>query len=31
LGVPHPDSPSDQSQAAPLLAHEKATPGDRIY
>lgn len=31
LGVPHPDGPSDQAQAAPLLAHEKATPGDRIY
>jgi tRNA-binding protein len=31
LGVPHPDSPADQAQAAPLIAHEKATPGDRIY
>ncbi|CAI7975092.1 MULTISPECIES: tRNA-binding protein [unclassified Parafrankia] len=31
LGVPHPDGPEDQAQAAPLFAHEKATPGDQVY
>jgi tRNA-binding protein len=31
LGTPHPDSPSDQSQAVPLWAHPKASPGDAIF
>lgn len=31
LGVPHPDSPEDQSQAIPLLASELSDPGTQIY
>ena len=31
LGVPHPDSPSDQAQAIPLSVSDLATPGDRVF
>lgn len=31
LGTPHPDSPDGQSQAMPLRADPKASPGDGVY
>lgn len=31
LGTPHPESPADQSQALPLLAHPQSAPGDTVY
>jgi len=31
LGVPHPDSPTDQAQAIPLSVSVLATPGDRVF
>jgi len=31
MGVPHPDSPEDQSQAIPLLIDDRTIPGDPVY
>jgi tRNA-binding protein len=31
LGVPHPDSPSDQSQALPLFVDDRAVPGSQVF
>jgi tRNA-binding protein len=31
LGTPHPESPPDQDQALPLLAHPGASPGDSVF
>jgi tRNA-binding protein len=31
MGVPHPDGPSDQGQATPLVVSDRATPGDQIF
>lgn len=31
LGTPHPDSPIGQSQAMPLIADARATPGEQVY
>jgi tRNA-binding protein len=31
LGSPHPESPADQAQATPLMADQRADPGERIY
>jgi tRNA-binding protein len=31
LGTPHPDSPTDQSQALPLLADPRAEAGDQVF
>lgn len=31
MGVPHPDSPSTQSQAMPLQVDDRAVPGDPVF
>lgn len=31
LGVPHPDSPPDESQAMPLYVDDRATRGDKVF
>jgi tRNA-binding protein len=31
MGVPHPDSPPDESQALPLFVDSRAVPGDPVY
>ncbi len=31
LGAPHPDSPTDQSQATPLFVSTQTSPGERIF
>ena len=31
LGVPHPDSPSGQSQALPIFADQYSTLGDKVF
>lgn len=31
LGVPHPDSPPDQSQALPLFVDNRAVPGSQVF
>ncbi|HEY2813940.1 MAG TPA: hypothetical protein VGJ03_10800 [Acidimicrobiales bacterium] len=31
LGVLHPDTPEGQAQALPLLAADRANPGDRVF
>lgn len=31
LGTPHPDNPDGASQALPLLAPARATPGDIVF